>query len=388
MLFMIREIDINRYKLHKSIDDDGQEVYFDKAKGKYRIVTPEETVRQSFVEFLHDKLRIPFEAMLTEENLSHHISGDTRSMDICVERDTFDGRKIVMVVECKEPDVMLTDDVYLQAKGYAETLDIPVIMVTNGYQLDCIMRLKDNSYVDVVELPSYADLENYGDIKTAPIEEYSYTRWSYSELFDESVHFIEKCIGNHVARDTSADLIPSVLNIAECFLDTSHKINDLPLKNYEFVSDDGVYNKKAGNPVCDFVSNYRLVKIKGNDDKVKSIAFAVVLDGHPALFVGTFYHGKFHNALELHLERYMEVNNNQIYISHDYRGQHKKEDFKEYVDNKNIFTKDGDDNIILARNLDNSKLLYCDDYDIQEFMANLIEYAILRDEYKEILGKK
>lgn len=38
----------------------------------------------------------------------------------------------VMVVECKAPNILLTDEVYEHAKNYSEIVDIPVLMVTNG----------------------------------------------------------------------------------------------------------------------------------------------------------------------------------------------------------------------------------------------------------------
>ena len=361
---------------------NGKNCYIDIVSNTPRPANPEEYVRQKFVKFMHKKLGIPFEAMLTEESMSHYLPGNNDKMDICVKRETNSDTKILMVVECKAQDVQLTEEVYNQIKRYAEPLKIPILIVTNGVEYDCIMRNSDNTYEDILKLPHYEELANYEDIQTVAIEEYDYQRWSYDELHREDVLEMEYNMCNHITRIIDKEKAINCINIAECFLDVTHKIKDLPLKNYTFINDEAIYNKKAGNPGVIFVKNFRLVKIKDTDGNILSIGFAVGTDPYPKIFVGTYFKRSFHNALELNLSQFMDLNNGRLQFTHDYQIYHRnKEEFKDYVNKKKLFEEDGNGNIILG-NLDASKLLYCDDTEVMKLMANLIEYSILRDKFR------
>jgi len=382
LFFLIRELNLRNYKDPQIEIIDGEEKYLDIVNNKPRPANPEELVRQKFIKFMHKKLDIPYEAMLTEENLKHYISNNVDRMDICVKRQTNNGEKIVMVVECKAPEVALTEEVYDQAKRYAEPLNIPVLVVTNGIEYDCIMRNPDNTYEDITKLPTYEELERYEDIKTVAIEEYDYKRWNFDELYRNDVLKIEYNLGNHITDLINKEKASNCLNLAECFLDTSHEIEELPLKNYTFVKDEGIYSKKAGNPIFDFVTNYRLVKIKDKNDNCKNVGFAIVTDPYPALFVGTYYKHTFHNALELNLHYYMDSNDDNLHFIHNYNIYHNKSaDFRDYVKELGIFEEDDDKHIVLG-DVDASKLLFCDNPEVENLMANLIEYSILRDEFR------
>ncbi len=379
---MIRDLKLGNYKDPEIEKIDGKNYYMDIVRNIPRPANPEEFVRQKFVKFMHRKLGIPFEAMLTEESISHYISGNNDKMDICVKRETNSGIKILMVVECKAQDVALTEDVYNQAKRYAEPLNIPVLIVTNGIEYDCIMRNSDNTYEDIEKLPTYEELERYEDIKTVAIEKYEYNRWSYDELHRSDVLKIECNINNHISDLITKEKAVNCLNLAECFLDTSHKINDLPLKNFTFLKDEGIYSKTAGNPIFNFVTNFRLVKIKDKEDNIKNFGFAIVTDPYPALFVGKYYKHTFHNALELNLHFFMDSTDNNLHFVHDYKIYHASSvEFRDYVNKKELFEEDENNNIILG-DIDASDLLYCDNSQVNNLMANLIEYSYLRDEFR------
>jgi len=385
---LIRELNLGHYKNPKIEIIEGEEKYIDIVNNTPRPVTPEELVRQKFVKFMHKKLGIPFEAIKTEEPLSHYIKNNKDRMDICVERETNSINKIVMVVECKAPEVALTEEVYDQAKRYAEPLNIPIIIVTNGIEYDCLMKNPDNTYEDIPKLPTYSELAKYEDIQTTAIEEYEYQRGTYDELHRKDVLKMEYNMGNHITKLISKEKAINCLNLAECFLDTTHEIKNLPLKNYTFVSDEGIYSKKAGNPIFNFVTNFRLVKIKDNENNIKNIGFAIVTDPYPALFVGKYFKHTFHNAIELNLHYFMDSIENHLHFIHDYKiYQLHKDDFREFVNEKNIFEEDENKKIILG-DVDASKLLFCDNPEVENLMANLIEYSILRDEFRLLKEKE
>lgn len=378
---MIHEINLDKYNV-KLEPDDGEEKIIDLANNKSRPANPEEFVRQKFMKFMHKKLDIPYTAMLSEESIAHDVHGNLDRMDICVQRETNYGEKKVMVVECKAHHVPLTEEVYNQAKRYAEAENVPVIIITNGHEYDCIKRNSDNTYEDIPKLPTYEELAKYEDIKTIPIEEYSYERWSYGDLHREDVLEIERGLFNHIVPETERDTAIHSLNIAECFLDVSHKIEDLPLRTYEFVKDEGIFKRKVGNPSDNFVATCRILEIKDKNGNCKHFGFSVVINSnHPSLYVSTYLDNCFHNALQFNLDNNMVIDGNKLHFYHEYKTNLNQKELKKYVRSKKFFEEDENENIILG-DVEVSGLLYCDNPEMKNFIANLIEYCIIREEYK------
>lgn len=66
------------YKRH------GKECYLDPVRQKLIYVTPEETVRQQMIAYLINEIRVPENAILVEEHLSHYHIQSRKRADIIV----------------------------------------------------------------------------------------------------------------------------------------------------------------------------------------------------------------------------------------------------------------------------------------------------------------
>ena len=89
--------------------------------------TPEEGVRQWFISVLHEGMHVPEHMMGSEVQLS--FEGKTFRADIVVwDRHA----KPLMIVECKRPDVPITQEVADQAIRYNCVLQVRYIALTNG----------------------------------------------------------------------------------------------------------------------------------------------------------------------------------------------------------------------------------------------------------------
>ena len=64
-----------------------------------------------------------------------------------------------MIVECKSPEVKISDDVFFQASRYHLGLGASYLVVTNGLQHFC-RELKENGFEMKKEFPQYPDYEN------------------------------------------------------------------------------------------------------------------------------------------------------------------------------------------------------------------------------------
>lgn len=113
--------------------DDGRREVLDPVRRRWVALTPEEEVRQQTILLLHHRYGYPFELMQVEGAIK--LNGMTRRSDIVVFGT--DGRP-QMIVECKRPDVALTQKVCDQACRYNTVLRVPLLILTNGHHLAVI----------------------------------------------------------------------------------------------------------------------------------------------------------------------------------------------------------------------------------------------------------
>lgn len=90
-------------------------------------LTPEEEVRQWFISVLSMGLKVPEHMMMSEVALKVGPK-DYRADIVVYDRSAHP----LMVVECKRPEVELSQEVVDQAIRYNRTLDVRYIVITNG----------------------------------------------------------------------------------------------------------------------------------------------------------------------------------------------------------------------------------------------------------------
>jgi len=124
---------------------------FDDIRKKFILLTPEEWVRQHVVKFLLEEKKYPKAHINVEKVLK--INGLTKRYDVAVFQP--DG-KIHLLVECKAPDVVITQNVFDQIARYNMTLDAGYLMVTNGLNhYFCQIDKEREQYVFLRDLPQY-----------------------------------------------------------------------------------------------------------------------------------------------------------------------------------------------------------------------------------------
>lgn len=107
---------------------------FDAVRRKWLVLTPEEHVRQLLLLHLIGPMKYPKALIAVEKSLDF---GHTRlRFDAVVyERET---HKPWLLVECKAPDVLLTDEVLRQLLRYhSQMTDCQYWLITNGHQSFC-----------------------------------------------------------------------------------------------------------------------------------------------------------------------------------------------------------------------------------------------------------
>lgn len=101
---------------------------WDDVRKKWVKLTPEEWVRQNFIQYLLVVKNYPASLMAIEKGIE--LNGLKKRCDIVIFKD----RKPWMIVECKEPNVPLSQDTFMQIIRYNMVLQVPYLVLTNGTQ--------------------------------------------------------------------------------------------------------------------------------------------------------------------------------------------------------------------------------------------------------------
>lgn len=107
-------------------NEKGKEIIFDECRKQWVLLTPEEWVRQNFLQYLMQKKLYPASLIAVEREI---ILGDMKKrFDMVVFKDA----KPWMIIECKEMQVKLNEAVIKQILNYNITLQVEYLVITNG----------------------------------------------------------------------------------------------------------------------------------------------------------------------------------------------------------------------------------------------------------------
>jgi hypothetical protein len=107
--------------------EEGKEFVFDTLRKKWLVLTPEEWVRQNFVQYLIKAKNYPSSLIAIEKEIQ---LGELRKrFDILVYDNM---HQPWMMIECKAAEIKLDDAVLQQALRYNISVPVKYIIITNG----------------------------------------------------------------------------------------------------------------------------------------------------------------------------------------------------------------------------------------------------------------
>ena len=134
----MKELNFKAYEF-RTKKADGKWWIYDIIRRKYVVLQPEEWVRQHVLHFLIEEKGYPKSLI----NVIYTRRGD-----------------IFLVVECKAPNVSITQDTFDQIARYNLALKATYLMVTNGLShYYCQMDYKLGQYLFLRDLPHYGDFQ-------------------------------------------------------------------------------------------------------------------------------------------------------------------------------------------------------------------------------------
>lgn len=130
---------------------DDKKFIFDIIRKKFVALTPEEWVRQHVVHFLISEKKYPLSLIGVE--MAVNVSGHSLRCDVVVlsKKST-----PYMVVECKSPNMKITQAVFDQIAVYNRVLESKYLLVTNGTtHFICQPDYCCNTYRFLRHIPNY-----------------------------------------------------------------------------------------------------------------------------------------------------------------------------------------------------------------------------------------
>ena len=146
----MEQLNLPPYK-YEIRSQSGRRVILDPIRKRFVPLTPEEWVRQHFIQYLIQNLDVP--PVLTEVEVTVPIDGRHYRADIVVYNRLLEP---ILMVECKRPSLKMGQNVFDQIGHYNSGLHVPYLVVTNGMQHYCCrVDHIHRTYHFLDKIPSY-----------------------------------------------------------------------------------------------------------------------------------------------------------------------------------------------------------------------------------------
>jgi hypothetical protein len=149
----MQKLNLPEYSFKYKIRED-KDYIFDQLRKKYVRLTPEEWVRQNFIQFLVTEKKYPA-SLITVEALVK-VNNNPQRADLVV----FDrSGNPVLVAEFKAPEVKIGQQTFDQIVRYNMQLKVKFLIVSNGLNHYCCkIKYAENSYEFLPEIPDFVDV--------------------------------------------------------------------------------------------------------------------------------------------------------------------------------------------------------------------------------------
>jgi len=127
---------------------------YDFLRRKNVVLTPEEWVRQHFVNYLVNTKQYPLEYIANEVSIKLN---DTSKRCDTIVYDKF--LNPIVIIEYKAPNIAINQDVLSQIIRYDYAVMAPYLIISNGLShYCCLINFKEFNYTFLKEIPNYNDL--------------------------------------------------------------------------------------------------------------------------------------------------------------------------------------------------------------------------------------
>ena len=129
--------------------ENGRDYIFDSFRKKWLLLTPEEWIRQNFVQYLIQVMKYPSSLIALEKEI--WLGELKKRFDIMVYDSS---HQPWMIIECKGADIKLSDETLQQALRYNISVPCEFLVITNGHY-SFGWQKKDGRLIEVNGLPEW-----------------------------------------------------------------------------------------------------------------------------------------------------------------------------------------------------------------------------------------
>ena len=146
----MQQLNLPPYQFKLRLNGTQKEI-FDSFRKKYVVLTPEEWVRQNILQFLIHERKYPASLIAVEIGLKYN--GMQKRADILV----YDKQgKPFLLVECKAPEVKITQNSFDQIATYNKIFGVKYLVVSNGIKhFCCVMEYENSSFKYLETIPFF-----------------------------------------------------------------------------------------------------------------------------------------------------------------------------------------------------------------------------------------
>ena len=151
--FVMQKLNLPEYSFRiKTVD--GKNHIFDSFRKKFVRLTPEEWVRQNFVQFMVAAKNYPGSLIAVEAGVK--VNDNPQRADLVVFNRS--GNPLI-VAEFKAPEVKISQQTFDQIVRYNMQLKVPYLIVSNGMEHYCChIDYSSNSYAFLNEIPDFTEV--------------------------------------------------------------------------------------------------------------------------------------------------------------------------------------------------------------------------------------
>jgi hypothetical protein len=129
---------------------------FDEFRNKFVVLTPEEWVRQNLLKYLNIEKNIPKGLMSIEKGLT--VNRLKKRTDIVIYNRKGNPS---MIVECKAPEIKISQDTFEQIARYNMTLKVDYLLVSNGLMHYCCkIDFKKQQFTFIENIPDFNQMND------------------------------------------------------------------------------------------------------------------------------------------------------------------------------------------------------------------------------------
>lgn len=390
--------ELDKISLPKQYKRNGKTCFLDPYRKRLIEETPEEIVRQKIAKYCEEVLKVPAEYIMLEMPMSKYLPEAKGRADIVIHQKKEDGVLYpLMIVECKQREVFLTDKVVNQAVRYCDIVGADYFIITNGIELEIFKYIEEiDTYQRLESIISFHEMIS-GNGTVLPMEDKP-PRFTLKQL--EDIDLMRDYSEADVwvfGGDTPVKYIPFVVNLYQALLDEEHKLPVAKFRNYEMLEDLGVrYYDYSNGGGGHFNGLFRLFLIKDCDGESQILSFSMFGIGESAeydkvnthrkscttLFVAIDKFKVSKAILEYNVDTFVELSEGKASFKHNGRiSSLPSDELRTYIaQNSELIQTKG--NEMDFGSLPTDRLLYLDAEEESKLLYAFMEYALLREKFR------